>query len=309
MWLVCATLVPMTTALKPSFTLWAYLALSLVWGSSFLFIKVGLDGLSPNQVVLGRILLGGLTLAGIMLVTKRRWPRDVRVWGHLTVVGLLYCVIPFTLFAWAEQFISSGLASIYNATTPIMTLLLTPLVLSSQRLGRFQIVGLLIGILGVTVLVAPWQFIGHAQGSLAANLACLAAPICYGFAGLYMRRFVTGLPYDAVTIASVQLATASAIVLLLSPFTAMTPVTLSPAIVLSMIALGALGTGLAYTWNTRIIREWGPARASTVTYLTPVIGVFLGVLLLGETLHWYEPLGGVIIVLGILASQRTAKAG
>lgn len=305
---VCVTLVPMKTAHKPSITLWAYIALSLAWGSSFLFIKVGLDGLSPNQVVLSRIVLGGLTLAAIMVVTKRRWPRDLRVWGHLTVVGLLYCVIPFTLYAWAEQFISSGLASIYNATTPIMTLLLTPLVLSSQRLGRFQVVGLLIGIVGVTVLVAPWQFIGNPQGGLAANLACLAAPICYGFAGLYMRRFVTGLPYDTVTIAAVQLATASAIVLLLSPITAMTPVALSPTIVLCMIALGAIGTGLAYTWNTRIIREWGPARASTVTYITPVIGVFLGVLLLGETLHWYEPLGGVIIVLGILASQRTPKA-
>ncbi len=306
---VCDTLVLMTTTHKPAATLWAFIALSVTWGSSFLFIKVGLDGLTPHQVVLARIVLGGLTLAAIMAVTKRRWPRDLRLWGHLTVVGILYCVVPFTLFAWAEQFIPSGLASIYNATTPIMTLLLTPLVLSSQRLGRFQVVGLLIGIAGVTVLVAPWQFIGNPQGSFAANLACLAAPVCYGFAGLYTRRFVTGLPYDAVTLAAVQLATASTIVLVLAPFTSRAPVTLTPTIVGSMLALGALGTGFAYAWNTHIIREWGPARASTVTYLTPVIGVLLGVILLGETLHWYEPVGGVIVVLGILASQRTPQAG
>ncbi|KHK95671.1 membrane protein [Microbacterium mangrovi] len=301
---------------NPRSTVWAFLALSGVWGASFLFIKVGLEGLSPAQVVLGRILLGALALVVIMTVTRRRWPREGRVWGHMIVVGAFFCAVPFTLFAWAEQYVPSSLASIYNATTPIMTLLLTPLVLRSERLDRARVAGLVVGILGVVVLTGPWQLFGtgDVRGTIPAQLACLGATVSYGFAGLYMRRFVSGLPYDSVTLSSVQLTMASAIVLLLAPFTARGAVSLSVPVVLSVATLGIVGTGIAYIWFTRIIRDWGAARASTVTYLAPVVGVMLGVLVLGESIHWYEPVGGAIVVAGILVSQgalprRRAGAG
>lgn len=292
-------------ALRSRVTLWAFLALSLVWGASFLFIKVGLQGLSPAQVVLGRILLGAVALAVIMTVTRRRWPRELRVWGHMLVVGIFFCAVPFTLFAWAEQYVPSSLASIYNAATPIMTLLLTPLILRSERLGPARTAGLVIGILGVVVLTGPWQLIGSndLRSTIPAQLACLGATASYGFAGLYLRRFVSGLRYDSVTISSVQLAMASLVVLLAAPFVARGPVTLNGPVVLSIVVLGVAGTGVAYVWYTRIMREWGAARASTVTYLTPVVGVVLGVLLLGESVHWYEPVGGAIVVAGILVSQ------
>jgi drug/metabolite transporter (DMT)-like permease len=286
-------------------TLWAFLALSLVWGSSFLFIKVGLQGLAPAQLVLARILLGAVTLAVIMVVTRRRWPREGSVWGHMLVVGTFFCAVPFTLFAWAEQYVPSSLASIYNATTPIMTLLLTPLMLRSERLGRARVLGLLVGIAGVVVLTAPWQLIGSGDiaATLPAQLACLGATVSYGFAGLYLRRFVSGLPYDSVTLSSVQLAMASAVVLLLAPFDARGLVSLDLPVVASMLALGILGTGIAYVWYTRVLRDWGAVRASTVTYLTPVVGVVLGVLVLGESVHWYEPVGGLIVIAGIVISQ------
>ena len=297
-------------ALKSRMTLWAFLALSLVWGASFLFIKVGLQGLSPAQVVLGRILLGAVALAVIMTVTRRRWPRELRVWGHMLVVGIFFCAVPFTLFAWAEQYLPSSLASIYNAATPIMTLLLTPLILRSERLGPARTAGLVIGILGVVVLTGPWQLIGSndLRSTIPAQLACLGATASYGFAGLYLRRFVSGLRYDSVTISSVQLAMASLVVLLAAPFVARGPVTLNGPVVLSIVVLGVAGTGVAYVWYTRIMREWGAARASTVTYLTPVVGVVLGVLLLGESVHWYEPVGGAIVVAGILVSQGVSSA-
>jgi drug/metabolite transporter (DMT)-like permease len=289
-------------------TLWAFLTLSLVWGSSFLFIKVGLQGLAPTQVVLGRILLGAVTLAVIMFATRRRWPREARVWGHMIVVGTFFCAVPFTLFAWAEQYVPSSLASIYNATTPIMTLLLTPLMLRSERLGRPRVLGLLVGIAGVVVLSAPWLLIG--SGDLAATLpvqlACLGATLSYGFAGLYLRRVVSGLPYDSVTLSSVQLVMASGVVLLLAPFDARGPVSLDVPVVASMLALGVLGTGIAYVLYTGVLRDWGAVRASTVTYLAPVVGVVLGVLVLGESVHWYEPVGGVIVIAGILISQGRA---
>jgi len=290
---------------KSRATVGAFLALSLIWGASFLFIKVGLQGLSPAQVVLGRILLGAVTLAVIMAVTRRTWPREPRVWGHMIVVGTFFCAVPFTLFAWAEQSLPSSLASIYNAATPIMTLLLTPLLLRSERLDRARILGLVVGVAGVVVLSGPWQLLGAGdpRATLPAQLACLGATMSYGFAGLYLRRFVSGLPYDSVTLSAVQLAMASVVVLLLAPFDARGPVSLTAPVVLGILALGVAGTGVAYIWYTRVLRDWGPVRASTITYLAPVLGVLLGVLVLGESIHWYEPVGGAIVVAGILTSQ------
>jgi drug/metabolite transporter (DMT)-like permease len=290
-------------------TLWAFIALSAIWGASFLFIKVGLEGLSPGQVVLGRLTLGTFALVGIMLATRRRWPREARIWGHMLVVAVGFAVVPYTLFAWAEQQVPSSLASIFNATTPIMTLLLTPLLLRREPLGRRQIAGLLIGLSGVVVLAAPWQLIGaHATtGSLPAQLACLGATASYGFSGLYLRRFLSGTGYDPITLSTVEISLAAVIVWLIAPFDARGPVRLDIPVVLSVAALGVLGTGLAYIAYNRILRDWGPARASTVTYVSPIVGVALGVLLLGESVHWNEPLGGLIIVTGILASQSAVR--
>ncbi|QCB93050.1 DMT family transporter [Cellulomonas shaoxiangyii] len=287
-------------------TVLLYLCAALVWGSSFLFMKVALEGLAPAQVALGRLLLGALTLAAVMTVLRRRWPRDRRTWGHLAVLGVLLCVVPFQLFAWAGQYLASGLSSILNATTPLMTSLAVVLVLPAERLTRRQGLGLAVGALGVVAIVGPWTYLG--QGSIAAPLpavlACLGATACYGLGMTYMRRFVTPLRLPPETVAAGQIAVAALIVLALAPAVARGPVTLTWPVVLSMVGLGALGTGMAYVWNTRVVDAWGAQRASTVTYLTPVVGVLLGILVLDERLHWYEPVGGVLVVLGILVAQR-----
>ncbi|RTL66782.1 MAG: DMT family transporter [Pseudonocardiaceae bacterium] len=283
----------------------AFVAVALAWGASFLFIKVGLQGLSPGQVVLARLTLGAVTLVAVMLVTRRRWPRGGRTWAHLLVVAIGYAVVPHMLFAWAEQEVPSSLASIYNATTPIMTLALTPLLLPSERLSRTQVAGLLTGLVGVVVLAAPWQLVsGHENtGSLVAQLACLGATASYGFAGLYLRRFVSPGGHDPVTVATLQIGLAALVAWALAPVAATGPMTLALPVVASMVCLGVLGTGFAYIWFNRVFRAWGPARASTVTYLSPVVGVALGVALLGEAVHWNEPLGGLVVVAGILASR------
>ena len=146
----------------------------IVWGASFLFMKVALTGISPAQVAWTRILLGALTLGALVLLRREALSRSLRVWGHLTVLGLTFCVVPFLLFSWAQQHVSSGVASIFNATTPIMTAIMAWLVFRVEKLKLLQVLGIGVGILGVIVIIAPWQGISL-DGSLVAELAILGA--------------------------------------------------------------------------------------------------------------------------------------
>lgn len=282
-------------------TVLQFVVLALVWGSSFLFIKVGLEGMSAGQVVLGRMLSGAITLLVTAAVMRQPLPRDRAVWGHLLVVAILLCVAPFLLFCWAEGRISSGLASIYNATTPLMTMAVAMVALPSEPRTRDRLVGLVLGFLGVLVILSPWH--GLQQTSIAGQLACLGATACYGAGFTYLRRFVSPRGLPAVSVACVQVGLGALVMLLLTPVVALGPMHLDAKVVACVVALGALGTGLAYVWNTNIVADWGATNASTVTYLTPLVGVVLGVVFLGEHLTWSEPIGAVLVVVGIMASQ------
>ncbi|WP_299091138.1 DMT family transporter [uncultured Microbacterium sp.] len=287
----------------------------VIWGSSFLFMKVALTGISPAQVAWSRLILGALTLGIFVALRRDRFPRRLVVWAHMTVLAVSFCVIPFLLFSWAQQHVTSGLASIYNATTPIMTALMAWAVFRVEKLKPMQIAGILVGIFGVMVIIAPWQGLDFSQ-SLAAQLAILGATACYGFSLAYMRRFTSNTGMTALMFSFLNIGLGAAIMLLLTPVLVLSPVRLDPWIIGSIALLGCLGTGVAYIWNQNTLRAWGPTRASTVTYITPVVGVLLGVLILGETLTWNEPVGAVIVFLGILLAQdrlrfggRTKKAG
>jgi len=283
-----------------------FAALALTWGASFLFIAVGLQGLSPAQVVLGRLVAGAVALAGISLATRQKLPTEPRVWAHLGVVAVLLCVAPFLLFAWAEQSIASGLASIYNATTPLMTTLVALVALPQERPGRLRLFGLAAGFLGVLVVLGPWH--GAGGGSLAAQTACLLATACYGVGFVYLRRFVSPRGLSSLSVATAQIGLGAVIMLILAPWIATGPVNLSPQVVVSVLVLGMAGTGLAYVWNTNLVAAWGAANASTVTYLTPIVGVSLGVLILAEPVTWNQPVGALIVVAGIAISQGRLDA-
>jgi len=278
-----------------------YVLVALTWGSSFFFAKIGLEGLEPQQVATVRTVLGALTLVVVLLVTRRRWPRDRRLWGHLLVVAVFLNAVPSSLMAWAEQTVPSGLASIYNATTPIMTLLALAVLVPTERLNRRQAGGIVLGIIGVLVLVGPWDVLGDPAvlASVPGQVALLGMTASYGIGLAWLRRFGVGGGVDATTVATVQLTLAAVLMLLVAPVIATGPVRLDWRIVAAMVALGAVGTGLAYAWNTRLVGAWGAGRASTVTYLTPVVGVALGVLVLGEPLRWNEPVGGLVVLAGI----------
>lgn len=280
----------------------------IVWGSSFLFIAVALTGLTPAQVAGGRLFFGALALAAVVALRRERLPRTLRVWAHLCVLSVSFCVVPFLLFAWAEQHVSSGLASIFNATTPIMTAIMAWAVFRVERLRVGQLAGIALGIVGVVVIIAPGA-LADVGGSTVAQLALLGATACYGFSLSYMRRFLGDAGLSGIAFAFGYIGPAAVLMVLLSPVILAEPMRLTPEVVASIVALGVLGTGLAYVWNQNTLRAWGPTRASTVTYITPVVGVALGILILGERLTWNEPTGAVIVFLGILLVQERVRIG
>ena len=279
----------------------AYIALGTVWGCSFIFIKLGLEFLTPVGVAFGRTALGAVALVLVCKSRQVRLPKDRRIWSHLWVVALLLNVVPGVLFAFAETKVTSVLAGIINAVTPLMTLLAIILVFREERPQRYQVVGLLIGFAGVLTVLGAWQGLG--SNPLIAILALLAAVSCYGVAFPYSRKFV--LPYklrpEALATAQVSLAAITLLPFYLLHGIEKDHLRLGP--ILAMLALGILGTGYAYIWNFQIMAAAGSAIASSVTYVTPVVAVIVGVLFLGENVSWNEPLGGVIVLLGAAVAQ------
>jgi len=280
--------------------------MGLVWGASFLFMKVALQGVSFGQVAWARLVFGAVTLGIIALAMRVRLPREPIVWAHFAVVAVTYCVIPFLLFAWAEQYVSSSLASIYNAVTPITTAIMATAAFRVEKLNRDQVLGVLIGVVGVVVVVGPWA-VDALAGSLWGQLACLGAVTCYGFSFGYIRRFISPRQVSATASAFLNIGLAAVIMVLLTPIVAWHPIAFSWPVLLSLLALGALGTGVVYIWNMNVLRAWGPTVTSGVTYVTPVVGVALGILVLGEHLTWNEPVGALVVIAGILLTQQRVR--
>jgi drug/metabolite transporter (DMT)-like permease len=291
---------------RQSFVVAQFLGMALIWGASFLFMKVALDGVSFTQVAWSREILGALTLGVIMIIGRHRLPREPIVWLHFLVIGITNCVIPHLLFVWAEQSVSTGLAAIYNSVTPLATAVLAALVFRVERLARTQVVGVLVGVLGVIVIIGPWRLASLA-GDFYGQLACIGAAVSYGIAIGYMRKFVSRRPISGTSVAFMTVGMAAAVMIVLTPFIAIGPVTLTLPVVGSLVLLGALGTGLAYIWNIGVLRAWGPTSVSTVTYVIPVVAVILGVVILHETFSWNEPVGAVLVLVGILVTQQRIR--
>jgi drug/metabolite transporter (DMT)-like permease len=283
-----------------------YLAMGLIWGSSFLFMKLALAGISFGQLAWSREILGALTLGAFMLVLRQRLPRERVVWLHFIVIALTNAVIPHLLFAWAEQNVSSSLGSIYNSLTPIATALMATLVFRVEKLAKSQVAGIVVGVVGVLVIIGPWNF-AALSGNLYGQIACIVAATSYGFAIGYLRKFISHRPIPGITVAFMNVGTSAAIMLLLTPFLALGAVKLDLRVVAAVVLLGTLGTGIAYYWNINVLRAWGPTRQSTVTYVIPVFGVILGVFVLGDRLSWNEPAGAALVFLGILLTQRRRR--
>ena len=280
----------------------AYIALGFVWGCSFLFIKQGLTFLTPFGVAFGRCALGALTLTIYLKARKLNLPKDPRVWFKLWIVSLLLNSIPGVLFAQAQTEVTSILAGIINATTPLMTLLVMLLVFRDEKINSNQIFGLVIGALGIATVFGIWNGVG--SNPVWAILMLLAAVLCYGISFPYSKRHVIPLELPSEVLAATQLIMAT---ITLVPFYLVDGIaedSYGVIPLLSMLALGIFGSGFAYIWNFHVIKEAGSAIASTVTYITPLVAVVMGLLFLNEPLTWNEPVGGLIVLLGAAISQN-----
>jgi len=278
-----------------------FVPLGAIWGCSFWWIKLGLRSMSPVDVAFTRLVAGSATLLVIAMFTRTPLPRKLATWGHLFVLSVLINSVPFTLFSYGETHISAVLAGLINAITPLATVIVTLFVLRQEAFNAMIVGGLAIGFVGVLVVIGVWNSFGKNQ--LLGIGACLVAVICYGFGYSYARAHLSRLPDKPVALAAGQVLCGT---LQLLPFSLAFGHVKDHRPLSSLLALGALGvlgTGIAYILNFLIVRQAPATIASSVTYLTPVFAVVVGIAFLGESLSWNEPVGALLILTGAALAQ------
>lgn len=282
--------------------------LSVIWGASFLFMMVGLRLFHPLQISTLRIFCGALVLTVIAMATRVHLPREIRTWAHCGVSGTLLCVLPFSLFALSEERITSALAGIGNATTPVATVLFTLVLLRGQNPTLRQLLGVGLGLVGVAVILQPWQ--SHESVDPLGFAMCLAAASSYALGWIYTRRFLAQRDPGGLALPTTQLVMAAAIMCLVdtmwwwinrADLDAPWSVRADPAggalvPILAVVTLGILGTGIAQAMQYEVVRQAGPTVATSVTYLIPVVSAGLGVAVLNESLTSAEVVGAGIVL-------------
>ncbi|HMK08261.1 MAG TPA: DMT family transporter [Anaerolineales bacterium] len=280
-------------------------SLGLIWGSSFLWIKIALQGIGPFGLVAWRLLIGVAGLAVVVAVRRPAFPRQRRIYGMLALLGLTNTALPFLLISWGEQSIDSAVASILNGTVPLFAMVIAHFALQDDRMTRSRVVGLILGFLGVVVLMSGELTPGgFARGGLG-QLAVLLAAILYAFSGVFARKNLHGL--SPVVQAFVPLIVADAFIWT-GAIVAEAPV-LTPSIPLAWFALlwlGLLGSCVAYLLYFSLLHSVGPTRATMVTYVFPVVGLVLGIIFLHEPLTLNLLIGAAMVVAGILVVNGAA---
>jgi len=274
-----------------------FILLGLIWSTSFLWIKIGVQEIGPMALVAFRTLFGAITVLVIALHQKDQWPRDGKTWRNFAILGPTSLAIPFFLISWGEQTIDSAVASILNATVPLFTIVIAHFWLSDDKITLQKALGLSIGFGGVVLLLSK-DLSTSAPNSVVGQGAVILAAIFYAWSAVFARRVtqhVAGLARGAA-----PLITATIFMWITAPFIEK-PFQI-PTLPLTWVAalwLGILGTGLAVLMFYYLIHEIGPTRATLVTYLSPIGGVIFGVIFLSEHLSW-QLLAGTFLIVGSL---------
>ena len=288
---------------------WLYfLFLSLVWGSSFLWIKLAVREIGPFKVVSIRMAFAVVVLFVILKVKRTEAPRTWKMRGILLLQGLLSAAVPWVLITWAEQHIDSAVATILNGTVPMFTMIIAHIFVNDDRLTRRKFFGLLLGFAGVVVIVQNNIFQGNGNGSASQMLllgqgAVLMAAVLYAVSNVYAR----------IKLHSVTPVFQAFYTLLFggTVLWAVTPIVESPIVLpakpitwIAIAWLGILGAAVSYIVYYKLLHEIGPTRVSLVTYTLPVVGVTLGIVLLKEPLSWSLVAGTLLIILGVWGVNR-----
>ncbi len=275
------------------------ITLSVLWGGSFFFAEVALQGLPPLSVVFARVAIGALALLVVVRAVGLRLPREARLWRAFLVMGALNNLIPFTLIVWGQTAITGGLAAILNATTPLFTVVLAHWLTRDERATPPKLAGVGLGFLGVAVMIGPEAFSGEGM-AVWAEVAVLGAAVAYALAGIYGRRFRDVPPLVTAT----GQVTASSVLLCPLALAGDRPWTLpvpDPGALGALVGLGLLSTAAAYVIYFRLLAAAGATNLLLVTFLIPVSAILLGVFILGEALTAGQFAGMGLIALGLAA--------
>lgn len=284
----------------------AFWVLGLIWGSSFLLIRIGVEEVSPFQVVFIRTGIAAVGLNLVLLLRGKHIPFNLRELFPLLIIGLGNTVVPFVLISWGETQVESGLASVLNATAALFTAVLAHFAFRDERITVQKIVGLALGFIGVVVLASRSWVDGQViTDDLAGQLAVVLASFFYAFFGVYSRKLMHK-QYEPMVISAGSMLAASivsGVLMMIAPyFNGQAPVLLADLTrdaLIALLLLGFLNTFFAYILFYSIIQQLGASRASMVTYVTPAIALVLGAVVLNEIVDWRLLVGAALILSGI----------
>ncbi len=274
-----------------------FITLGIIWSSSFLWIKIGVQEIGPTSLVAFRMLFGALTAGAVALYQKSAWPTDKKTLINFAILGPISLAIPIFFISWGEQTIDSAVASILNATVPLFTLIIAHFWLHDDKMTPQKVIGLLVGFAGILILFSK-DLLASQHSNVIGQLAVILASLFYAGSAVFARKATAHV--QGMSRAALPLITATFFMWIIGPITEKP--FLIPALPITWVAilwLGVFGSGLAMLMFYYLLHEIGPTRTSLVTYLFPVGGVILGVLFLDEQLSW-QLLAGTALIIGSL---------
>lgn len=287
---------------------WAiFILLGVIWSSSFMWIKIGLQEIGPVTLVAFRVMFGVLYSIAVIIMQKTSIPKDVKTLKPLLILGITNIAAPFFLITWGEKFVDSTVAAILDSTVPLFTIFIAHFLLPDDKMTVPKVLGLLAGFCGVIVLLS--KDLSSSTGTLLGQAAVVLASAFYAGSAVYIRKTTENIP--VILRSGVPLFSAS-LIMWPSLFIIESPIHIPSYGMtwITLLFLGVIGSGVAFTLAFYLIHEIGPTRATMVTYIFPLGGVILGVLFLHEKISWQLISGGILIVmsLAIANMQKSEKS-
>ncbi|MDM8531294.1 DMT family transporter [Anaerolineales bacterium HSG25] len=283
------------------------LALAMLWGPSFIFIKIAVEEIPPFTLVFGRVAIASLILYAILRAQGRNLPRFGSVWKHFAFLAFVHNALPFVLFSWGEMHIASALASILNGTTPLFTIVLAHFLIADDQFTPTKLFGVLVGFSGLVLLVAPELIESGLHATTLGLFAIVLASACYGIAIVYSRLYMRGMPPLVAPTAQLGLAGVYMLPLVLWVDKSYAMPMPSWQAIGSILFLAIFGTAIAFVIYYAAVERISASSLSMVTYIIPIIGTFLGVVVLNEQLTWFVYAGCALIILGVMIVNGVFK--